>query len=379
MLPLTVVLIVTGLAVLALLFQGVALYLAARMPRLGPKSAGLPLSKERLPVVIAARNEEMDLPHCLDDLHAQRNVELEIVVVDGGSTDRTRDVVAARGAFARLVAEPPLPEGWVGKSWALDTGARSTHGEWILFTDADMRFHPDAVASALAWGEREGADLLTLAPPIEMRGFWENVVLPFYAQMVLTYFRVPRVNRDDSRAAMANGQFILVRRRSYEAVGGHTATRSFILEDVGLAEAFRAAHLRLRVAWTPELLTTRMYRTNAEMYEGLLKLVHGLRFSAKRQAAFLVGLVGGFLLPLAILPLGLITGTWTLTALGAVLYLALFGKHVVFTRAVRGRAVYGLLFPVAVGYYLVLVTASLVRGIRRRPIHWKGRSYPYQV
>jgi glycosyltransferase involved in cell wall biosynthesis len=378
-LSLAVVLVVVALALLVLVFQGVPLYFAAGMPRLGPRSAGLPRTKERLAVVIAARNEERDLPECLDDLHAQRDIDLDIVVVDGGSTDRTREVVVARSAFVRLLTEPPLPVGWVGKSWALATGARATQGEWILFTDADMRFHPNAVASALAWGEKEGADLVTLAPPVEMRGFWENVVLPFYAQMVLTYFRVPRVNHDDSRSAMANGQFILLRRRSYEAVGGHAATRAFILEDVGLAQAFRAAHLRLRVAWTPELLTTRMYRTNAEMYEGLLKLVHGLRFSAWRQAAFLVGLAGGFLLPLVILPVGILTGTWPLTVLGAVLYLALFGKHVAFTRAVRGKAVYGLLYPVAVGYYLVLVTTSLVRGIRRRPIAWKGRSYPYQV
>ncbi|MCI4320289.1 MAG: glycosyltransferase [Thermoplasmata archaeon] len=378
MLPLAIVLLLVGLGLFVLLFQGVPLYFAAGMPLLGPGSAGLPRTRERLAVVVAARNEELDLPRCLDDLHAQKNIDLDLVVVDGGSSDGTREVVAARSAFVRLVPEPPLPAGWVGKSWALDTGARATRGEWILFTDADMRFHADAVASALAWGEKEGADLVTLAPPVEMHGFWENVVLPFYAQMVLTYFRVPRVNRDNSRSAMANGQFLLVRRASYEAVGGHTATRSFILEDVGLARAFRDAGLRLRVAWAPELLTTRMYRTNAEMYEGLLKLVHGLRFSAWRQSAFLVGLVGGFLLPLALLPVGLLTGTSVLTVFGAVLVAALFGKHVGFTRAVRGRAVYGLLYPVAVGYYLVLVTASLVRGIRRRPIAWKGRTYPYQ-
>ncbi|MCI4351101.1 MAG: glycosyltransferase [Thermoplasmata archaeon] len=371
------VLVVLGVATLG--FQGVALYLAARMPRLDPAAPMLGTPPPRLPVVIAARNEEDDLPGCLDDLHHQRNVDLEIVVVDGGSTDRTRAVVEARSSFARLVVEPPLPVGWVGKIWALDTGARSTTGEWILFTDADMRFHPDAVATALAWGVRENADLVTLAPPIQMHGFWENVVLPFYVQMVLTYFRVPRVNHDDSSAAMANGQFTLVRRRAYESVGGHAAVRSFILEDVALARRFRAAGLRLRVAWTPDLLTTRMYRTNHEMFEGLLKLVHDLRFSAWRQSAFLVGLIGGFLLPLAVLPVGLFTGSWVLTILGAALYVALFGKHVAFARAVRGRSLYGLLYPLAVGYYVVLVTTSLVRGLRRQPIAWKGREYPLQV
>jgi chlorobactene glucosyltransferase len=378
-LPETLVLLVFGLGVAALLFQGVALYLAAGMPRLRPVPTVEGATPLKIPVVIAARNEEIDLPDCLDDLHRQRNADLEIVVVDGGSTDRTREIVQSRNAFVRLLSEPPLPAGWVGKSWALETGARSTTGDWILFTDADMRFHPDAVASAVAWGVREEADLVTLAPPIQMHGFWENLVLPFYIQMVLTYFRVPRVNHDDSRAAMANGQFTLVRRRAYESVGGHAAVRAFILEDVALARRFRAAHLRLRVAWTPDLLTTRMYRTREEMFEGLLKLVHDLRFSAWRQSAFLVGLIGGFLLPLAVLPLGILAGSPLLTVLGAILIVALFGKHVAFTRAVRGHAVYGLLYPLAVGYYVVLVTASLVRGLRRRPIAWKGREYPLQV
>jgi chlorobactene glucosyltransferase len=360
----------------AFLFQGYAIVMALGMPRLDPPVAaagGGPWP--RVSVVIAARNEELDLPATLDDLLAQDYPDLEIIVVDGGSTDGTRSVALARAPRVTLVEEPALPAGWVGKSWACDVGFRASRGDWVLFTDADMRYHPATVRACVAWAHQEDASLATLAPRFESVGFWEKVVLPFYAQMVLTYFRTPRVNRPDSKAAMANGQFTLVRRAAYEAVGGHRAVRSMVLEDVALAQRFRAAGLRMRVAWAPALLTTRMYRDRHEMFEGLLKHAHGLRFSAARQVAFLAGLIGFFWLPLGVLPLGIAAGVPWLAAWGAVLYLALFGKHVAFARGLQGPAVYGLLFPVAVGFYVALMLTLLGRGLRDRPLEWKGRAY----
>jgi chlorobactene glucosyltransferase len=372
-----VVVAIAGACVVAFLFQGIPLLLAAQMPRLDPLTGaptgdGIP----RVDVVLAARNEESDIGPALDGLLGQRGVRLEIVVVDGGSTDGTREAVRARGPKVRLIEEPPLPPGWVGKNWACDVGFRATTADYILFTDADLRYQPDAVAATLAWAETERADLATLAPRVEVRTFWEKVVLPFYVQMVLTYFRTPRVNHDGSRAAMANGQFTLVRRDAYLQVGGHAAVRSFVLEDVALARRFRAAGKRLRVAWAPELLETRMYRDRTEMFEGLKKNVHDTRFSAARQTVFLAGIVALFWLPLAVLPFGIWEGSLFLTALGAIVYLAWFAKHALFARAIGMSGPYGLLFPLAAGFYVVLLGASLADGLRGRPVEWKGRSYP---
>ena len=370
--------LIVGGSVAALLFQGVAIVLALAMPKLEPAAPESDGPRPRVSVVIAARNEEADLPGCLDDLLAQEYPDLEITVVDGGSTDGTREVARARSPRVRLIEEPPLPDGWVGMNWACDVGYGASSGEWVLFPDADLRYHPSAVRATVAWAVRERADLATLAPTIVMAGFWERVVLPFYAQMVLTFFRTPRVNRPGSRAAMANGQYTLVRRSAYEQVGGHRAVRSSVLEDVRLAEEFRAAGLTLRVAWAPDLIATRMYRDRTEMFEGLLKNVHGVRFSALRQVAFLVALVAFFWLPLGLLPLGLAWGLPALAAWGAFLSVALFGKHVAFARGFRARAVDGLAFPIAVGFYVVLVGTSLVRGLRDRPLAWKGRTYPLE-
>ena len=376
MVPLWVELVLLAISVGVLLYQGFALLLAAQMPRLDPSPPTT--VRDALPtvsVIIAARNEEQDLPATLDDLLVQDYPGLEIIVVEDGSTDRTGAVIDARAPAVRRVDPPPLPDGWVGKSWACWNGARAATGEWFLFMDADVRTHPTAVRTTMEWALREHADLTTIAPQVEMRTFWERLVLPFYIQVVLTYFRTPHVNRPGSKTAMANGQYWLTPRTAYEAMGGHEAIRSIVLEDVAIARRYRAAGRAIRVAWAPRLAETRMYRNRKEMFEGLLKNIHGTEFSAARLVGSIAGLIGLFLLPLGLLPLGLLTGSLALTVMGGILYFALFGKHVVFARAVGSRAVYGLLFPIAVAYYVVLVATSLGRGLRGKPVAWKGRAY----
>ena len=377
MLPLPVVVVLVVASIGVLLYQAIALVLAREMPRLDPSTSGDATRRPTtVSVVIAARNEEDELPGTLDSLLGQDHPDLEIVVVEDGSTDGTRAVIDARAPRVRRLEPPPIPDGWVGKSWACWNGARATHGEWLLFLDADVRLHPSCVRTTLAWAEREGADLATLAPRVETVGFWERVVLPFYVQMVLTYFRAPHVNRDGSKAAMANGQYWMTRRTTYLELGGHEAVGTIVLEDVAIARRYRAAGRRLRVAWAPELAVTRMYRDRKEMFEGLLKNLHGTEYSGARQVGLGSALFGLYLLPLGLLPLGALEGSLVLTGLGALLYVALFGKHAAFSRAVGTPARYGLLFPIAVGFYLVLFAASLGRGTRGQPVRWKGRSYP---
>lgn len=374
MLSTLVVVLILVASVVVLLYQGAALGLAAQMESLGPGAAPPP-DPPKVAVVIAARNEEADLPATLDGLIGQTYAPAEIVVVDGGSTDRTREVIDARAPRVRRIDEPPLPPGWVGKNWGCATGAQATTSEWLLFLDADVRLEPGALAALMDRARATGSDLLTVAPKVEMVGFWERVVLPFMVQLILLYFRAPRMSRPNSRAALVNGQCYLIRRSVYESVGGHLAIRGYVLEDIALARNLKAARARMRVVWAPELATTRMYRDRHEMFEGLLKNIHGLRYSAARQAGFLAGVVGFYYLPLLVLPLGLLAGNLPLIGMGGFLWVALFGKHVGFARAVGAPAAYGLLYPLSAGFYVALLTASLVDGSRGRPIRWKGRLY----
>lgn len=377
MLPVALVVALLVASVLVLLYHGLAIVWAFEMPRLppaAPEPTGRPAP--RIAVVIASRDEDADLPPTLDALAAQDLPGIEVVVVDGRSTDRTRADLAGRAPSVRRLEEPPLPPGWVGKNWACWVGARATDTEWLLFLDADVRLAPPAVRSLLRWAEAEGVSVATITPRVEMVGWWERVVLPFFAQLILVHFRAPRVNRPRSRAAMLNGQCWLVRRTTYQSVGGHEAVRGVIGEDVAIARRFRSAGIPIRIANAPELARTRMYVDRHEMFEGLVKNIHGESFSAAREVGYLAGLLLAFWAPIAVLPIGILFGSLPLVGVGAFLEVALFGKHVAFARAVGSTAAAGLLFPVAVGFYAAVIGTSLRRGLARTTVSWKGRPYP---
>ncbi len=377
MLPLAVVVGLVAAAVLVLLYQGAAIVLAYQMVKLvpAPPPTGT-RPRPKVSVVIAARNEEDQLPATLDTLLAQDYPNLEIVVVEDGSTDRTREIVLQRAPRVRLVDTPPLPPGWTGKNWACWTGAHATDGEWLLFLDADVRTDPSAVRRTIDWALDERADLASLAARIETVGFWECVVLPYFAQLTLLAFRAAHVNRDNSKTAMANGQFWLTARTTYLELGGHEAVRDIVQEDVAIARRYRAAGRRLRVAWAPELAITRMYRDRAEMFEGLLKNLSGPDHPPRRLLADIGGVLGFYLIPLALLPYAIWTGSLVLVGVGAFLYVALFGKHFAFSRSLGTPGRYGLLYPLAAGFFVALFATAIRRHLSGRPMQWKGRAYP---
>jgi chlorobactene glucosyltransferase len=210
---------------------------------------------------------------------------------------------------------------------------------------------------------------------VEMVGFWERLILPMFVQRVLMAFRPSHMKRARPRAPMANGQFWLTPRTAYVRAGGHAAVKERLVEDVAIARRYRDLGMRLAFAWAPPLGSTRMYRDRHEMFEGLLKNAHGVEFSAARQAGTIALLAGFYLLPLGLLPVALYLGSGILIGLGTFLYVALFGKHIAFCAVLGVPGWYGLLYPVAIGWYLVLLATSLNRGIHDRPVTWKGRAY----
>ena len=362
--------------------QGAIVLLALRMPGLDPSEipAGAGPTSARVSVIIPARNEREDLSRCLDDLRAQDWVQrggwMETLVIDGGSTDGTAEMARRHPLAPTVLEEPPLPEGWVGKNWACHQGALQAKGDRLLFLDADVRLAPAAVRAAVVRQAETGADLLTFAARVVMEGFWEKVVLPLYVQFVLLFYLAPHVNRDDSSRAMANGQFMFFTRAGYERSGGHLSVRGVVLEDVRLAQEIKRRGGKLRVFWCPELVSTRMYTSRKEMGEGLLKNLHGTRFSFGRQLGLALVVFLFFLSPflvLALALLGLLSWPWAVVAFAIVVLTVL--KQVAFQRAVRAPRAYGLLYPVGCAYYLVLFARSLALGLRGGKVLWKGRAY----
>jgi glycosyltransferase involved in cell wall biosynthesis len=221
-------------------------------------------------VIIPARNEEVCLGDCLRSIVAQTGVEFEVIVVDDHSTDRTREI-AESFSEVRLIEAGPLPDGWTGKNNAVTTGARQARGEWLLFTDADTVHLPGSLARALAEARENQIDLLSYSPEQIAVTFWEMAVLPVVFAELARQYPLARVSDPNSPEAAANGQYILVKREAYDAVGGHAAIAADILEDVALARTVKSSGRKIRFRYAADAVRTRMYRNYQQLRDGWTK------------------------------------------------------------------------------------------------------------
>jgi chlorobactene glucosyltransferase len=358
----------------------------ARRPRLAtftPRVGERPF----VSVIVPARNEAVNISACVATLLNSTYHPREIIVVDDNSADGTGDIariLASRSdGSLRLIEGDPLPPGWLGKAWACWQGYRSAKGELLLFTDADTR-HDDALLEhAVAAMQRKRADLVSVLPAQQMETFWERVVLPQIFTLITLRFRdlrrVPRARH--ARGVFANGQFLLIRREAYEAVGGHHALRADVVEDVSLAQRLHAGGRRLFLAHAEELIETRMYRSLTGIGEGWSKtLAEGARRTVPAWLAPVVPwLLAAFVLvfwviPPATLLLHVFAGIgepplriWSaaVTAFSVVYWAALNVRF-------RVPPLNAAFYPLGALVCAILFIRSAILGTRFR---WKGRQY----
>lgn len=244
-------------------------------PELKPAAAELLLS-----VIIPARNEESVLGACLASLVRQSEPgfalgsQWELIVVNDDSTDRTRAI--AEGYEGVVVMDaPPLNLNGAGvlsgKSNACWAGAQRARGKRLLFTDADTLHETGDLSRALHEMEKYKATLLSYSPRQIVTGFWQRAVMPLVFSELASVYPMKQVNNPESGLAAANGQFLMVERDAYFLVGGHRALGSTVLEDVALAHNIKSEERTIRFRYAPDALSTRMYRSTAEMMEGWTK------------------------------------------------------------------------------------------------------------
>lgn len=201
----------------------------------------------RCSVIIAARDEESRIEDTVFRVLAQQGVQIELIVVDDRSTDRTGEILgrlAARDARLKVKRVEALPDGWLGKCHACHVGASLATGDWILFTDADCWLKPDVMARALGVANRENADHITLTPGIAPEGCGAQA---WHLAFLLTFANwFSRVNRDRPKAHLGMGAFNLVRASAYRQCGGYEALRLTVLDDVKLGLLLRRAGKRTR-------------------------------------------------------------------------------------------------------------------------------------
>lgn len=247
-------------------------------------------------IIVPARNEEACLGACLQSLLAQTGVDFEIIVVDDFSADRTR-AIAESLPQVRVISPGPLAVGCSGKCNAGQAGAGVASGEWLLFTDADTVHLPASLAAALQEAREHAADLLSYSPAQEVHGVLSRGLMTvIFAELASTY-RPKEVSDPASPVAAANGQYLLITRDAYNAVGGHAAVARTLLEDVALAQAVKRSGRRLFFRHGGDRVRTRMYRSFGALWEGWTKNLallfpQTLRLAARRGIEFLVASAG---------------------------------------------------------------------------------------
>lgn len=245
-----------------------------------PGNSMQPESSPPVSVIVPARNEERNIRRCVTSLLEQDYADFEVIVVDDGSTDATPRILdeiaqshPRRNRLFVVRLRDNLPAGWAGKPHAIDCGTREARGEWLLLTDADTWHAPGALNYAVQKAIDERIDLLSLGSRQELPGFWERVVMPMAYLGILMQYPPRQVNDPDSPVALANGQFILIRRSVYDALGGYARPelRATLLDDRDLAQVVKRQGYRLRMYDGRDLVHVRMYRTLRETWRGWRK------------------------------------------------------------------------------------------------------------
>jgi len=353
------------------------------------RPAGAAVSPPAVAIIVPARNEIANIETCLAGLTAQRDLTANssIIVVDDGSQDGTAEAVAriAHGdPRIALIEAGNLPAGWMGKPHACWRGALRTKTEWLCFIDADVRAAPDLVGNALAAALRQRIDMLSLNPRQELGSFWERLIIPAGLVLIGCVQDLRPVNDPASPEIAVNGQFLLIRRGAYFAVGGHAAVRSEIAEDKALATRVKRAGWRYCLLGAEHLARTRMYRGFSALWEGLAKnateiLGDGPNTVAAATAAMAIGW-GAILIPV-LTALSAVDEPSAAAVAGAVLAVlasaALAGIQIGTAGYFRIPPVFGLLFA---GAYTAVAALAWRSFALRRAGHvtWKGRTYALQ-
>ena len=324
-------------------------------------------------VLIPARNEAANILPAAQAVLASGGIELELVVLDDGSTDGTAELLAGiADERLRVLNGSVLPPGWSGKQHACAALAAAARHDLFVFVDADVRLAPDALARMAGFMQRNAVGLASGFPHQVVRTWSEQLLLPLIHFLLVGYLPMGLMRRSLAVGLGAGcGQLFIARRDAYAAAGGHGAIRASLHDGLTLPRAFRRAGRMTELFDATRFAECRMYSSAAQLWEGLGK--NATEGMAKPGAitVWTALLAGGHVLPL------LLVLTAPTTPAVAALVLSV-GLRLVLAVRFRQPELSALLHPLGVAALLVVQWAALLRALRGRPATWRGRTYPAQ-
>lgn len=376
---LIILLVLTSLALLVWLLMLLGALASGRDRRhvLGLEPTPIDEPLPSVTILIPARNEARVIAAAIGSALEQDYPDLEVLLIDDDSTDGTADVAlgaAGDDARFRLLRGSPLAEGWKGKPWALWQAQKEARGALLLFVDADVVLHPLATRRAVETLLSRKLDMLSAWGTWIMEGVGVRIGLPVVGGFVRGAHPLDRVNDPAQDAVFANGQFILMRRTSYDAMGGHTAVKDEVLEDVRLAQAVRRAGQRGGMVLAPPWFRVRLYETVGELFRGTVKNFYA-GMGQKGGLAILAALFVAWtaLLPPAAFVFGVGAGDVVLASVAGGCLAVMVAFRLVQDRPLGLSPIYALTHPIGAAILLGVIVTSAWRGARGKATTWKGR------
>ncbi len=339
--------------------------------------ASLPSNLPRVSLLVPARNEELNLERLLPSLIVQDYANLEIIVLDDHSTDRTPEILAvfaAKTSRIRMLEGSELPGGWLGKNWACHQLSQVATGEFLVFTDADTIWQPDGVRLIVQAMHRTHADALSAWPQHPTVSWFSSLVQPVQQWSLLAFLPIFLVPVSAFPVAVAAiGQLIAFRRAAYDAIGGHETVRGIVIEDMALARNIKRAGLKFQLMNAVGTVSCAMYSSTREVWDGFAKNVYP---GAGATPISMLGLIAFVWLialgPWAWLLSSLVRGSGLLEPLIAVI-LSLIPR-VLSDWRYGYRPGLWLLHPLSVLSWTLIALESW-RRYATGNISWKGRRY----
>ncbi len=337
----------------------------------------------RVSVIVPARNEERNIRRCVSSLLGQSYPDFEVIVVDDGSTDATPQILADMqrgpgGERLRIVRAGELPAGWAGKPHAMAQGAAVASGEWLLFTDADTLHRPGALAWAAREAQRRGADLFSGVSQMEFADISSHIILPVVVMGITAQYPPARVANPKAQTAIANGQFLFIRRAMYDAVGGYAspALRGSVVDDRDMAAVVKRHGGRVVLVDASDYVSVCMYRSLAEQWRGWSKNAYaGSRGGPLIFALMLLGLPIGTIVPFVLALAGIVSRRWKLALAGSMQTAAIMAYRWNLDKQMRHARAWGWTHPLGGAIMTALLARVAAQQLSGRGVEWSGRTY----
>lgn len=381
-----------GAGPLTWLGYGVITYFGRTKMQLLNKPRPAPAVLPQVTILIPAKDEGERIGACLQSVLDQDYANFDVIAIDDRSKDDTGKIMDEMAAHnPRLsvihIQEGTLGPGWTGKNNALFTGAKQASGKWLLFVDSDVLLQPNAVSKTVTVSNYKKYDLLSLLPRCESHTLWESSLVPLCSAAAATMYLIALSNDDSRPNTFANGQFMLMTRIAYDAIGGHETVKDRFCEDTEIARLVKGKGLRTRISWGEDIAAVRMYTSLKSIIKGWSRIYYAAKVGNPKHVLMAVNFVlTSCFSAYAVLIYGIIRARqpsanmldYAWVTAGAIhLGLMTFFLSNMY-RWSRNSAFNALLFPITGPILLWTLIKALIMCITRK-VEWRGTSYSHKM